>query len=72
LFNFKDGFQTTDIIYHWGMKNGSQDSSALTIDSSIELPQFTYKKYKLIERKFNTSTGQSHFNLKLDFKKIFS
>ena len=57
MFNFKDGFQLTDIIYHWGMKNGSQDSSALTIDSSIELPQFTYKKYKLIERKFNTSTG---------------
>ncbi len=37
MFNFKDGFQTTDIIYHWGMKNGSQDSSALTMDSSIEL-----------------------------------
>ena len=53
-FNLKDGFRMDDIKYKWG---DGANTSALDISPNIELPQFKYKDYKLIERQFRLSTG---------------
>jgi hypothetical protein len=54
-----------DIKYKWG---DGLNKSALDVAPNIELPQFKYDSYELIERQFRLSTGlYSRLTLKLKF-----
>ena len=54
-----------DIQYKWG---DGLNKSALDVAPSIELPQFKYNNYELVERQFRLSTGlYSRLTLKLYF-----
>ena len=54
MFYILDGFRMKDIKYIW---DNRMNESAVSINPNIKLPQFTYKKLKLIEHQFDLSTG---------------